>query len=62
LTLVSRNWIELTLGIDPDRHAGWLEWSLVAASAGATVVFAAGARHEWRRTSLRARTGVMTGG
>ena len=31
LSLVTRDWIEVIFRVDPDRHSGSLEWTLVAA-------------------------------
>jgi hypothetical protein len=50
LTLVSRNWIEIVFGVEPDESSGSLEWLIVAALLVASVVFIATARTEWRRS------------
>jgi len=49
LTLLSRNWIEIVFGVDPDNSSGSLEWLIVAALLVASIVFVAMARAEWRR-------------
>jgi hypothetical protein len=49
LTLVSRNWIELVFGIDPDESSGSLEWLIVGGLFVLAVAFSALARAEWRR-------------
>lgn len=49
LTLIWADWIEIVSGVDLDNHSGSLEWLVVLACLGITVVFAALARQEWRR-------------
>ena len=51
LTLVWRDWIEGVFGIDPDRHSGSLEWTIVAVCCVLALVFSALARREWRRAA-----------
>jgi hypothetical protein len=53
LTLISREWIELLFGVDPDGGDGSLEWAIVAVLAVVTVVLAWLARVEWRRGAPR---------
>jgi hypothetical protein len=49
VTVLWRDWIELVLGVDPDRGSGALEvaivWGLAALAAGLAVA----ARADWRR-------------
>ena len=48
LTVISREWIELIFGVDPDRGNGALEWGIVAALAATTVLLGLLARAEWK--------------
>ena len=49
VTLVSREWIELLFGVDPDQGSGALEWLLVGVLAVLAVGLLAFARVEGRR-------------
>src|SRR5215216_4998274 len=50
LTLVSRNWIEVVFGIEPDQSDGSLEWIIVGALFVASVALIGLARAEWQRS------------
>jgi hypothetical protein len=54
VTVIWHDWMELLLGVDPDRGNGTIEWSLVAVLC----LFAAGllkrARHDWTAARLSA--------
>ena len=49
VTLISREWIEIVFGVDPDQGSGALEWLLVVVLAATTLIFGLLARNEWRR-------------
>ena len=48
LTLISREWIELIFGVDPDRGSGAAEWLIVTFVAALAFTCSALARIEWR--------------
>jgi hypothetical protein len=57
LTLITREWIEIIFGVDPDGGNGSLEWVIVVVTAVTAIVCVGYARVEWRR----ARLGEVTG-
>ena len=50
VTMVSREWVEVVFGVDPDGGDGSLEVAVLAVLLVATVAFSVFARAEWRRT------------
>ena len=55
VTLISRQWIEVLFGADPDGGSGSLEWTVVAGLALVTVAAGVLARTEFRRTAAALR-------
>jgi hypothetical protein len=49
VTLLSRDWIEVVFGVDPDHHAGWLEWLIVMGFAVGGLITSMLARRDWLR-------------
>jgi hypothetical protein len=49
LTLITREWIEVIFGVDPDKGSGALEWATTVALFVAAGVFAVIARWERKR-------------
>jgi hypothetical protein len=54
LTLVTREWIEVVFGVDPDGGDGSLEWAIVGVLFAVSVIFSVMARIEWRRRATTA--------
>jgi hypothetical protein len=49
VTLISKEWIEIVFGVDPDKGSGALEWAISSALLAITIAFAVLARREQRR-------------
>jgi hypothetical protein len=54
LTLITREWIELLFGVDPDAGSGAFEWAIVVGLAVAAVALAFVARWERKRYTATA--------
>jgi hypothetical protein len=52
ITLISREWIEILFGIDPDGGNGTVEWAIVGVLGVGAVATGGLAHHEWRRAAL----------
>ena len=49
VTLVSREWIEVVFGVDPDHGDGSVEWLAVGLIGIVCCVLSVSAHSEWRR-------------
>ncbi|MEO8264387.1 MAG: ABC transporter permease [Ilumatobacteraceae bacterium] len=49
VTLLSREWIELVFGVDPDGGSGGLEWAIVIGLFAVAGSAALAARVDWHR-------------
>jgi hypothetical protein len=54
MTLISREWIEVVFGVEPDGGNGELEWLVSFAFLVATITFAVVARGEYKKRSVGA--------
>jgi O-antigen/teichoic acid export membrane protein len=50
ITLLSRDWIEIVFGLDPDSGSGALEWLIVGGLLAVTITLFGLARTEWRKS------------
>ncbi|MEA2190980.1 MAG: hypothetical protein QOI73_1101 [Solirubrobacteraceae bacterium] len=58
VTLLTREWIEIVFGVDPDGGSGGAEWLLVVGLALVAVACSLLARREWRRTTQAGAAGA----
>lgn len=49
VTLISKEWIEIVFGIDPDGGSGALEWSIVGCLAVGSAALSLTGWREWAR-------------
>jgi hypothetical protein len=62
VTLAWHNWIEIVLGVDPDRGSGWAEWLVVVLAVTSAAASSLSAHREWRRgLTLRATARHVVG-
>jgi hypothetical protein len=54
LTLIWKDWIEVTFGIDPDHRSGSAEWAIVLGCAAATLICGSLATTEVFRARMHA--------
>ncbi len=52
VTLISREWIEVVFGVDPDGGSGGLEWATVIGLFEVAAVASLEARVVWRRRRM----------
>lgn len=52
LTLITREWIELIFGVDPDHGSGALEWAIALGLLTVAALSFALAHREWKRPAL----------
>ena len=52
VTMLWRDWIEDTVGWDPDQHSGAVEWLIVGGLLVITLALFAAARAEWQRAPV----------
>jgi hypothetical protein len=56
ITSFWHDWIEIVFGTDPDSGNGSAEWLVVSILLLVAVILAVGARYEWKRAQIVARS------
>jgi NADH:ubiquinone oxidoreductase subunit 6 (subunit J) len=54
VTLLSRDWMEVVFGVNPDHGSGALEWAVVFAFAAISIGLTLAARQQWQRLRVPA--------
>jgi hypothetical protein len=52
LTMITREWVELIFGVDPDHADGSLEWAILGGLLTTTVLFSLLAYRRWLQLRL----------
>ena len=52
ITMISRGWIEILFGVDPDHGDGSVEWAVLGLIGIVCCVLSVSAHSEWRRVPV----------